>query len=184
MSRIKQALTAVMVGFGIMGIMIIGMSCCYSPAYYIRSHRAASDIVKVVGIGGGISQDAIDTAWKVALELGGGKPDWVCPVKTDRVIYVPSTLSVGSVQFYGITRWDWQPVGEKIEFVPTVEIHLSTPYNCHVKQVLVHELLHIVLTRREMADHTMAKDIAKYNSDQELMVRALYPIADMGVCGE
>jgi hypothetical protein len=76
------------------------------------------------------------------------------------------------------------PVGEKIEFVPTVEIHLSTPYKCHVYQVLVHELLHIVLTRREMADVTMAKDLAKYNSDQEAMVRAIYPIEDMGVCGE
>jgi len=184
MGKIKRALVSFAIMIGILGTTALTMSCCYSPAYYRAMTRASKDIVKVVGIGGGISQDAIDTAWKEALELGGGKPDWVCPVKTDRVIYVPSTLSVGPVQFYGITRWDWQPVGEKIEFVPTVEIHLSTPYNCHVKQVLVHELLHIVLTRREMADHTMAKDIAKYNSDQELMVRALYPIADMGVCGE
>jgi hypothetical protein len=35
-----------------------------------------------------------------------------------------------------------------------------------------------------MADNTMAKDLAKYNSDQEAMVRAIYPITDMGVCGE
>jgi len=183
MTKIKRALVGIALMIGFLSATIITMSCCYSPAYYKARARAAADIVTVVGLGGGISQANIDDAWKEALLLGGGKPDWICPVTTDRVIYVPSTLSVGPIQFYGITRWDWQPVGEKIEFVPTVEIHLSAPYKCHVKQVLVHELLHIVLTRREMADNKMAKDIAKY-SDQEAMVRALYPIEDMGVCGE
>ena len=183
MAKIRAVLVAAVVGLGILATSMLIMSCCYSPRYYRARAKAASDVVKVVGVGGGISQDAIDTAWKEALAIGGGKADWICPVTTDRVIYVPSTLSFGQYQYYGITRWDWIAVGEKIEFIPTVEIHLSTPYKCHVKQVLIHELLHIVLTRREMSDNTMSKAMAKYE-DQEAMVRALYPVADMGVCGE
>jgi len=180
---IKKILVTMLAGIGLFFSVALGMSCCYSPAYYKARTRASNDIVKIVGLGGGVSKDDLDAAWQEALKIGGGDSSWKCPVTTDNVIYVPSTLSVGTTQFYGITRWDAIATDNQILLVPTVEIHLAPPYKCHVKQVLVHELLHIVLTRREMTDVTMAKQEAKY-ADQEAMVRALYPVADMGICGE
>jgi len=160
-----------------------GAATLHSPSYYIARHRVSTHIVKVVGQGGGVSQDAIDAAWKDALEIGGGDPDWKCPLTPERVVVVPSTLALGPYVFYGITVTEPALVDGKLVMVETVEIHLAKNMSCHVGQVLRHELLHVVATRRHLTDHDFAKEIERAG-DEEKWVRTVYPVADMGICSE
>lgn len=182
MVKIKRALVTAAMGVIILGSTVLGMSCCYSPAYYKARARAASAIVNVTGQAGGqINQAVLDDAWKQALEIGGGNPKWALSVPLTRVIYVPSSLVLGPYQFWGITVTE--PVFEdgKLVLVETIEIHLPKNMACHIKQVLIHELLHTVATRRSLVDHDFKK-IIQANQNEEQWVRNIYPIVDMEIC--
>jgi len=177
MSKIKKALIAGLTAVIVASTIMISMSCCYSPTYYKAVRKSAADIVT----SGPIDQIMLNEAWAEALKVGGGNPEWKVPVKLDHVILVPSTLGLGPYIYYGITIT--QPVFEdgKLILVETIEIHLAKNMQCHVKQVLIHELLHTVATRRSLTDHDFAAAVQKAG-DEETWVRQTYPIADMGLC--
>jgi len=177
MARIKKALIAMVLGLGVFGSTMFVMNTCYSPTYYKSRAAAAADLI----VASPIDQAMLDEAWQEALKVGGGNPEWKVPVNLDHVILVPSTLGLGQYIYYGITIT--QPVFEdgKLTLVETIEIHLAKNMQCHTKQVLIHELLHTVATRRQLTDHDFAAAVEKAG-DEEKWVRQTYPIVDMGLC--
>ena len=182
MTRIKKVLLAALIFVFAFGSMTVGLRSCYSPSYYMAASRSAKDIVKITTSSvGAFDQATIDKAWKEAIEIGGGDPTWKVSVDSDHIILVPSTLGIGPYIYYGITVT--QPVFENgvLRLVETIEIHLAKNMQCHSYQVLVHEMLHTVATRRQLTDHDFAAAVQKAG-DEETWVRQTYPIADMGLC--
>ena len=177
MSKSRQILVGAVLAVGILGSTIVGITNCSSPAYYMRSANAASDVVSVAKI----DQKMLDEAWQEALKVGKGNPVWPLSVPLVRVVYVPSTLAIGRYQYYGITVTEPAIVDGKLVLVETIEIHLPNNLACHLKQVLIHELLHTVATRRELTDKTFPAEVMAAGNE-EAWVRTVYPINDMGVC--
>jgi hypothetical protein len=161
-------------------IALGGLAACRPPSYYVARHRAGV-VVRVEGQGGKIDQATLDRAWKRALEIGGGNPEWALPVPLARVVYVPSSLVIGPYQFYGITVTEPAFVDGKLVLVETIEIHLPDNMACHIEQVLTHELLHTVATRRMLTDSEFQKVVERYQNE-EAWVRAVWPVEDMGLC--
>ena len=159
-------------------VLAISLTSCHTPAQYIRSHRASDDVVSAAKI----DQALLDEAWQEALRVGGGNPEWPLSVPLVRVIYVPSTLGIGQYQYYGITVTEPMLINGQLELVETIELHLPNNLECHLKQVLVHELLHTVATRRALTDKTFEAEVQKAGSEEQ-WVRTVYPISDMGMCG-
>ena len=182
MTRIKKALITAFVLIFSFSLTTIGLRSCYSPSYYIAAARSSNDLVKVtINDTGAFDQVTIDRAWKEALLIGGGNLEWKVPVDPDHIILVPSTLAIGPYIYYGITVT--QPVFEDgvLKMTETIEIHLAKNMQCHSYQVLVHEMLHTVATRRQLTDHDFA-DAMQKAGDEEKWVRQTYPITDMGLC--
>ena len=178
MSKIRKILLAL---FTTALIITLGFEVALyipSPSNYKKTQRAISDVVSPSSI---VTQQMLDEAWQEALEVGGGNPEWKIPVKLDHVTLVPSTLAMGPHIYYGITITEAVFENGVLRLEETIEIHLAKNMQCHVKQVLVHELLHTVATRRSLTDHDFA-DAAKKAGDEETWVRQVYPIADMGLC--
>lgn len=163
-----------------LALIVATFSGCQSVEQFVASRRAIDDIVATDGT---ITQQMLDDAWKDALKYGKGNPSWAVPVALARVVYVPSTLAIGPYQFYGITVTEPMFVKGKLELVETIEIHLPHNLACHIKQVLTHELIHTVFTRRYLTDKTFMGEV-EAAGDSETLVRQVYPIDDMGLCGD
>lgn len=158
----------------ILSVVLLLVVGCASSASCAAKRRANIRVHVEGPVGGEITQTVLDTAWKEAIHVFGGKESWVNPFTPARVILVPSALRLAGTRYFGITTFQPEIVNSKFVMVEVVEIHLRPLESCHIYHVLVHEFGHCILNRRYLTDPEFTKILAKYASEEDI-VRAMWP---------